>query len=294
MTLARWIDFTTVTDARGHLVAAEVERHIPFDIRRVYYLRDLKAGEPRGFHAHKALQQVAVCVAGSCNLLLDDGHARETVRCGDPARGLYIGPMVWHEMYDFSPDCVLLVFASAEYDESDYLRSYDVFAAALKHPPQPAAFIHRLSDIAPGATVGAGSRVEQYVVIRNGAAVGGDCNICAHVLIEGDTRIGDRVTLKSGVRVCDGVTLEDDVIVSSNVIFTNDPLPRSYVRPEAFSRTVVRRGARVGANATILPGVTIGEFAIVGAGSVVTRDVPPRAVVYGSPARVGRELASGA
>lgn len=127
MTPVRWIDFKSVSDPRGRLIVAEGLRDVPFDIRRVYYMRDLKPDEPRGFHAHKALEQVAVCVAGSCTFILDDGETREEVRCDDPARGLYVGPMIWHEMQDFSPDCILLMFASAEYDESDYIRDRSEF-----------------------------------------------------------------------------------------------------------------------------------------------------------------------
>jgi hypothetical protein len=106
------------------------------------------------------------------------------------------------------------------------------------------------------------------------------------VFIESDVIVGDRVTIKCGVQLWDGVRLEDDVFVGPNATFTNDPFPRSKQYPEAFAQTVVRRGASIGANATILPGLTIGRDALVGAGSVVTRDVPDRAIVVGNPARV--------
>lgn len=127
MSLVRWVDFTSVRDERGQLVAAEVDRHIPFPIKRVYYLRDLKSDEPRGFHAHKALRQVAVCIEGSCTFLLDDGHQREEVVLDRPGRGLVVDPMIWHEMSNFSADCVMLVFASEVYDEADYIRDYEDF-----------------------------------------------------------------------------------------------------------------------------------------------------------------------
>lgn len=145
--------------------------------------------------------------------------------------------------------------------------------------------IHPLADV-QGANIGEGTTVWQFVVILPGALIGRECNICAHVLVEGAARIGDRVTIKSGVQVWDGVILEDDVFVGPNATFTNDPRPRSKVRPVAFAQTRVRKGASIGANATILPGVTIGEGAMVGAGAVVTRDVPPGATVVGNPARV--------
>lgn len=128
MSLVDWVEFTSVSDARGRLVAAEVYRHIPFPIKRVYYLIDLKSDEPRGFHAHKTLRQVAVCVAGSCSLLLDDGRQRAEVMLDAPGRGLMIEPMVWHEMSNFSRDCVMMVLASDIYDELDYIRNYDEFS----------------------------------------------------------------------------------------------------------------------------------------------------------------------
>lgn len=131
MALTKWIEFTSVIDPRGHLVAAEVDRHIPFPIKRVYFLRDLKNDEPRGFHAHKALRQVAVCVAGTCSFLLDDGNEREAVFLSLPNKGLLVEPMIWHEMSNFSTDCVLMVFASEVYDESDYIRSYSSFQAEV-------------------------------------------------------------------------------------------------------------------------------------------------------------------
>jgi UDP-2-acetamido-3-amino-2,3-dideoxy-glucuronate N-acetyltransferase len=106
------------------------------------------------------------------------------------------------------------------------------------------------------------------------------------VFVENDVVVGDRVTVKSGVQLWDGVRLGDDVFVGPNATFTNDPFPRSRRRPERFLETVVERGASVGANATILPGLTIGAEALVGAGAVVTHDVPPKAIVYGNPARI--------
>jgi len=134
--------------------------------------------------------------------------------------------------------------------------------------------------------IGKGTRVWAFSHILPGAIIGEDCNLCDQTFIENDVIIGDRVTIKSGVQVWDGITLEDDVFVGPNATFTNDPFPRSKMYPESFTRTVIRKGASIGANATILPGLVIGQNAMVGAGTVVTKDVPPFAIVVGNPARI--------
>ena len=135
-------------------------------------------------------------------------------------------------------------------------------------------------------TIGAGTRVWAFAHILPGAVIGSECNICDHVFIENKVTLGDRVTIKCGVQLWDGVILEDDVFVGPNATFTNDPFPRSRQYPVDFPKTHVRKGASIGANATILPGLTIGQNAMVGAGAVVTRDVPPNAIVVGNPARI--------
>lgn len=142
------------------------------------------------------------------------------------------------------------------------------------------------SAIVETERIGAGTRVWAFVHVLPGAQIGDDCNLCDHVFIENDVVVGDRVTIKSGVQLWDGVRIEDDVFIGPNATFTNDPFPRSKQYPESFTVTVVQKGASIGANATILPGVTIGKNAMVGAGAVVTKDIPPNAIVVGNPARI--------
>lgn len=145
--------------------------------------------------------------------------------------------------------------------------------------------IHPIADV-QSKSIGKRSRVWQFCVVLPGAKIGEDCNICSHCFLENRVVVGDRVTIKSGVQLWDGITLEDDVFVGPNVSFSNDPFPRSRQYPESYSETIVKRNASIGAGAVILPGITVGEFAMVGAGAVVTKDVPPRAIVVGNPARM--------
>jgi UDP-2-acetamido-3-amino-2,3-dideoxy-glucuronate N-acetyltransferase len=147
------------------------------------------------------------------------------------------------------------------------------------------AMIHSHA-ICETSNLGQGTRVWAFCHILKGASIGCDCNICDGVFIENDVFVGNRVTIKCGVQLWDGIRLEDDVFVGPNATFTNDLMPRSKKYPTRLSVTTVRRGASIGANATILPGVTIGEHAMVGAGAVVTHSVPPRAIVVGNPARI--------
>lgn len=145
--------------------------------------------------------------------------------------------------------------------------------------------IHPLADV-QSAQIGERTRIWQFCVVLQGAQIGEDCNICSHCFIENDVVVGDRVTIKSGVQLWDGLRIEDDVFIGPNATFTNDKHPRSQQYPEAFLQTRVEKGASVGANATILPGLVIGAGAMVGAGAVVTRDVPAGAVVIGNPAAI--------
>lgn len=148
------------------------------------------------------------------------------------------------------------------------------------------AFVHPAALVEPGAVIGPRTRVWAFAHILPGAVVGSDCNICDHVFIEQDVRIGNRVTVKPGVQLWLGVTVEDDAFLGPNATFTNDLFPRSKDYPAERPRTLVRRRASIGANATILAGTVVGSNAMVGAGAVVTHDVPPNAVVAGNPARI--------
>ena len=121
------IKLQKITDVRGSIVVLEEGREIPFPVRRCYYIYDTKPQQPRGAHAHKALEQVCMCVSGSCDIKLDDGKSQTVIRMDNPATGVYVGPMVWREMFNFSKDCVFLVLASQPYDESDYIRDYSEF-----------------------------------------------------------------------------------------------------------------------------------------------------------------------
>ena len=150
-------------------------------------------------------------------------------------------------------------------------------------------FIHP-QGICETKEIGENTKIWAFTHILPGAVIGKNCNICDFVFIENDVKIGDNVTIKCGVQLWDGIRLEDNVFIGPNVTFTNDIFPRSKQYPEKFSETRICFGASIGANATILPGVTIGQNAMVGAGSVVTEDVLPNAVVAGNPARVIRYL----
>ncbi len=149
--------------------------------------------------------------------------------------------------------------------------------------------IHPLADVKT-QNIGSKTRIWQFCVVFAGAKIGANCNICAHVLIENDVVIGNNVTVKSGVQLWDGLRIEDNVFIGPNATFTNDLFPRSKMHPEQFLQTVIKSGASIGANATILPGITVGEKSMVGAGSVVTKDVPAGVVVIGNPAKIVRQI----
>lgn len=157
----------------------------------------------------------------------------------------------------------------------------------MSDPATPGAnYFRHPNALVESAQIGRGTRIWAFAHVLPGAVIGADCNICDHTFVENDVRIGDRVTVKCGVQLWDGITIEDDVFIGPNATFTNDIFPRSKQYPAAFLRTVVKKGASIGANATILPNLTIGERAMIGAGAVVTRNVPANAILAGNPARI--------
>ncbi len=127
MSLIQWVELPDLGDDKGTLIVAETQKNIPFDIKRIYYILDVNPSVSRGFHAHKKLFQIAFCIKGSFKMLMDDGSNKQEVYIGKSNKGLMIPPMIWHEMHDFSEDCVLLVLASEHYDENDYIRDYEKF-----------------------------------------------------------------------------------------------------------------------------------------------------------------------
>lgn len=144
-------------------------------------------------------------------------------------------------------------------------------------------FIHPLADC-QSRQIGEGTRIWQFCVVLPNASIGRNCNICANVLIENNVKVADHVTVKSGVQLWDGVTIEEHVCIGPNVTFTNDRKPKSGNKEFIREQTIVKRGASIGANSTILPGITIGENAMIGAGSVVTKNIPANELWYGNPA----------
>lgn len=140
--------------------------------------------------------------------------------------------------------------------------------------------IHSLSDV-QSKNIGQHTNIWQFCVVLPGAVIGANCNICSHCFIENDVKIGNNVTIKCGVQIWDGMVIEDDVFIGANATFCNDRYPKSRNKDWKLEPVIIKRGASIGANATILPGVTIGKNAIVGAGAIVTKDVPADTTIVG-------------
>ena len=145
--------------------------------------------------------------------------------------------------------------------------------------------IHPLADVQT-SQIGDNTQIWQFAVVLKNAVIGKDCNINCHTFIENDVKIGDRVTVKSGTYIWDGITIADDVFLGPNVTFVNDNYPRSKLYLETFAKTKIEKFVSIGANATILGGVNIGEYALIGAGSVVTKSVPAFSLLKGNPGRI--------
>ena len=131
MSLIEWVELPNLGDHRGSLMVAESNKNVPFEVKRIYYILDAKPDVPRGFHAHKEITQLAFCIKGSCTMIMDNGIEKQQVRIDKSNMGLMIPPMVWHEMHDFSEDCVMLVLASDYYEDDDYIREYKEFKSLM-------------------------------------------------------------------------------------------------------------------------------------------------------------------
>ena len=241
-------------------------------------------GVRRGYHAHKQLQQVLVCVSGSCKVLLDDGNEKLEIKLDNPQKGLLITSLIWREMYQFSKNCVLLVLASEVYDESDYIRDYKEFKKLANESLENSSYFHHKNALVETKKIGRGTKVWAFSHILPDAEIGDYCNINDFTFIENDVVIGNNVTVKSGVYIWDGVTIEDNVFIGPNVTFTNDHMPRSKQYPDRFLKTKLEKYCSIGANVTIIAGNTIGKYSMIGAGSVVTKNIPSYTLYYGNPA----------
>lgn len=150
-------------------------------------------------------------------------------------------------------------------------------------------FIHPLADV-QSKNIGAKTRIWQFSIVMDGAKIGYNCNISSHTFVENNVVIGNNVTIKSGVYLWDGIRLENNVFIGPNVTFSNDKYPRSKDYSEEFQKTLIKNGASIGANATVLGGVFIGENAMIGAGSVVTKNIPKGELWVGNPAKFIRKI----
>lgn len=271
----------------GYLVALEENKNIPFNIKRVYYTYNTPENTKRGRHAHKNLKQILICLNGSLKIKCFDGEVEEIFQLNTPNKGIYLGPMLWHEMIDYEAETVIMVLASDFYNEYDYIREYPDFLTLLKNQNDLVDHRYFVHDkaIVDAPNIGKNTRIWGFSHIFKDATIGENCNICEHVLIENDVVIGNNVTIKSGVYIWDGAIIEDNVFIGPSVTFINDRHPRSKQYPEEFEKTIVKENASIGANSTIMCGIVINHCATIGAGSVVLKDVNPYEIVVGNPAK---------
>lgn len=283
------IDFSSIGNKdTGYLISLEENKNIPFDIKRIYYSYGVPANVKRGFHAHKSLKQILICINGSLKIKCLDGDEEAIYELNSKDKGLYVGPMLWHEMHDYEEGTVLMVLASDFYNEDDYIRNYSDFLELYKKTDLKSPknyFVHEKA-IVDSSIIGKDTRIWGFCHVFPGAKIGENCNLCEHVSIENDVILGDNVTVKCHVFICDGVKIEDNVFIGPGVSFINDTHPRSKQYPEEFSKTIIKENASLGANSTIMCGITIGECATVGAGSMVLKDVNPYEIVVGNPAKL--------
>ena len=275
------IELTKIENRAGNITSVTNQINIPFQIKRIFYIYDIPGGKDRGAHAHKECHQFIIATSGSFEIEMDDGINKRTVTLNRPYYGLHIPPGIWAAEKSFSSGAVCLVLASHKYDEFDYIRDFKEY--------KKYQMIHSTSEV-QSSNIGKNTNIWQYCVVLEKAIIGENCNINYNVFIENYVLIGNNVTVKSGVQLWDGIILEDNVFIGPNVTFSNDKYPRSKQYPEKFQKTIIKKGASIGAGSVILCGIQIGENAMIGAGSVVTKDVPPNELWMGHPAKFIRYI----
>lgn len=281
------LEFPQLGDQRGQLVVAESMKDIPFDIKRIFYIYDTKGDVIRGQHANKNSSFVLINLKGECKIKADDGFNREVIVLDKPYKAVYMGKMVWKDMYDFSKDSILLVLSDYAYDKNEYITNYEEFLKEVtKSADNSNLYFKHPMAIVDSPNIGKDTKVWGFSHVLPNAVVGENCNLCEHVFVENDVTLGNNVTVKCGVYIWDGITVEDNVFIGPSVTFVNDKHPRSKQYPEKFERTIIKKGASLGANSTIMCSITVGEYATVGAGAVAVKSVKPYEVVVGNPAKV--------
>jgi len=283
--------FEKHNDDRGQLVVflrnADLEGKLK-QFGQIYFVTFDEKNIVRGNHYHIKWREWFGVVSGRLQVYLEDVESGETASFildgdSDSYTRLEVGPKVAHTFVSLSKNASLLNYANNEWEAADSISHEIIPANVQPHEPGKNVAIHK-EAIVETPNIGENSRVWANVHILGGATIGKNANICDQCFIENDVTIGDNVTIKSGVYIWDGISIEDNVMIGPAVAFTNDRYPRSKNKEFISEKTILKKGCSVGANATILMGVVIGEGAMVGAGSVVTKSVPPFSIVYGNPA----------